>query len=128
MKWQLLALVRSLVGTVLGPRRAPLLSGSLSASSSCVINTVSFGLFVVVAFVPNPTWGFSARFLCCQVVLCCSLLTASVLVLHVVKNNKCSWHHSITSAKEKDVKSHQSQPRSSQTTHYSCGDSPGQEP
>lgn len=84
-----------------------------------MLNTEQFiALFI---FFPSCLRIFCPFSVCCQVVLCCSSLTASVLVLHMVK--KCSWQCSITSAKEKDVKPHWIQP-------WSCsyGDCPGQGP
>lgn len=102
------------------PGRAPLLPGSLSFTVlSCMLNAVNSLHF----FPPLPSClGIFCPFsLCCQVVLCCSLLTASVLVLHMVK--KRSWQCSITSAKEKDVKPNWIQPWS-----CFCWDRQGQRP
>lgn len=62
---------------------------------SYVLNTVNSSWF----FFPSCLGIFCPFSLCCQVVLCCSSLSASVLVLHMVK--KCSWQCSITSAKGK---------------------------
>lgn len=101
----------------LGGHLCSLAASPLQFSLACLMLSIHF----IFSPLPSCLGIFCPFSLCCQVVLCCSLLTASVLVLHMVK--KRSWQCSITSAKEKDVKPYWIQPWS-----CFCWDRLGQRP